>query len=546
MKKIYPFYLFLFGFLGLLLLRLFQLTIIEGSINRQSADTQRIRLRKISAPRGMIFDRKGKPLVRNIPIFNRCSLTENTCSEISRQEALRLEAEGRDTELLIGAGRSYPYGKATAHLLGYLGEVTEEEIKNKSCKSFSLKDLVGRTGIEEQFDCLLQGIDGGELMEVNTEGKTLRKIGKREAVVGQDITLSIDIDLQIEAYKALEGRRGALVASVPLTGEILVLVSSPGFDKAQAVLNDPDQPLFNRAISGAYPPGSTFKLVTAAAGLEEKKITSQTLIEDTGVITVGAFRYTNWYFTQYGKTEGKINVVEALKRSTDTYFYRVGESVGASKLIDWAKKFGLGKSTGLELPSEISGSLPNPSSGEWYLGNTYHLSIGQGALWLTPLQVNQMTSVIASGGKWCQPHIRVKEPFDSVYTDPPAGGERAQGKQASERPVRRSLGEGGVKGCHDVGLKKETIGLVTEGMKEACSPGGTAFPLFNFKVPVACKTGTAEFGDPKGKTHAWLTAFAPVDKPEIVVTALVEEGGEGSRVAAPIVKKVLEAYFSSN
>jgi len=269
--------------------------------------------------------------------------------------------------------------------------------------------------------------------------------------------------------------------------------------------------MFNRAVAGLYPPGSTFKIVSATAGLEEGKITEATTYVDTGEVRVGSYVYTNWYFTQYGKTEGEINVVGALKRSTDTLFYKLGEWVGPIRLAQWAKAFGFGKPTGIDLPVEAAGRVPDPSSGQWFLGNTYHFAIGQGDLLTTPLQVNVMASIVANGGKVCKPYV-----LNSKF-------------QTEE--------------CKDLQLKPETLRLVKEGMRGGCAPGGTAFPLFNFQPQVACKTGTAEFGDPAGRTHAWLTAFVPADDPQIVVTALVEAGGEGSRVAAPIVKKVLEVWF---
>ncbi len=516
-QTLFIFWFFLLFAFGILFLRLFQLQILEGKENRELAEGQRIKLRKITAPRGEILDRNGKLLARNTPIYKKCPASG--CEIITREEALRLETEGKEADLEIDIGRKYPYGEALAHVLGYLGEVTEEEIKN-----YKLGDYIGRTGIEEEYEDVLRGVDGGELVETDTEGKIIRKIGKKEATAGKNVTLSIDADLQVVAYQALEGRRGAVVAQNPKTGEILALVSSPSFnpeDITQEVLLDPSSPFFNRAISGAYPPGSTYKIVTATAGLEEGKITSETKIEDPGEIVIGKYRYANWYFTQYGKTEGVIDITKAIKRSTDTFFYKVGEFVGATKLVEWGKKFGLAGMLGIDIPGEISGFLPNPSSGDWFLGNTYHLAIGQGNLGLTPLQVNTMTAVIASGGKLCRSHL------------------------ANEVEPRKDGNKGANSECRDIGLKPETIQLITEGMKETCSAGGTAFPLFDFSPGVACKTGTAEFGDPAGRTHAWLTAFAPAENPEIVVTALVEAGGEGSSIAAPIVRKVLEEYFHS-
>lgn len=504
----------------LLLARLFELQIILGKRNLELAEGNRIRKEIFSAPRGIIFDRNEEPLVRNVPVY-RLSVDNNQVPStkyqiITREEALRIETQGgQEAERLrVDVGRDYLYGPALAHVLGYLDW-----------------ELAGTTGVEEKYEQILKGQDGGEIYEIDTKGVKIREIQNFEPIPGQDLYLSIDGELSKIAYQALEGRPGAVVATDAKTGQVLVLVSSPSFnpnmmrsgemgsEKWEEWLNNPGKPFFNRAIGGIYPPGSTFKIITAVAGLEEGKIDETTKIEDPGVIRIGEYSYANWYFTKYGKTEGTIGIVRAIKRSTDTFFYKVGEWLGAGLLADWAKAFGLGRTSGIDIDGEVDGLVPTPewkekTMGErWFLGNTYHFSIGQADLLTTPLQVNMMTSMIANGGKLCQP------------------------------VVRRQKTEGGEQKCQDLNLEEKTLQLVKEGLKEACSPGGTASVFFNFTPQVGCKTGTAEYGDPEGKTHAWLTAFAPVDDPEIVVTALVEGGGEGSVVAAPIVKKVMEYYF---
>jgi penicillin-binding protein 2 len=506
------FYLIFFLVFALILGRLFWLAIIQGGNYRAKAEEQRVKIRRIVAPRGIIYDRLGRPLVQNLPVYKICQEKEKTCQEISREQALELEATNRDADLVVEIGRHYPYGQALAHVLGYLGEVNQEEV----AAGWSLGSLRGRTGIEEEDESLLRGVDGGEIIEVSASGEVMRVIGREEPVAGQELKLSLDLDFQLAAYEALKerGQKAALVASTS-EGEILALVSYPAFDPnllSESDLQNPDQPFFNRVIAGTYPPGSTFKIVTATAGLEEGKINAQTEIEDPGEIVIGPYRYANWYFTQYGRTEGVIDLVKAFKRSTDTFFYKVGELVGASEIIVWARTFGFGRLSEIDLGGESMGFLPDPQAGDWFLGNTYHLAIGQGALGVTPLQLNNMTTVIANGGKLCQPRVA-----------------EGQSDKASE--------------CEDLGLSEETLKLIREGMKEACSTGGTAFPFFDFKPQVGCKTGTAEFGDPQNRTHAWLTAFAPADKPEIVVTVIVEAGGEGSYVAAPIVKEVMEEWF---
>ena len=515
--RIYFFYgLLLCGCL-ILLGRLFELQIIFGAENRSTADGNRIRKTIDRAPRGIIFGANNEPLVKNVPIYRLKDKEKDEYKTISREEALQIEAKGGEEaeRLRVDVGRNYPYGQYLVHVLGYLGEATADEVTKGE---HALGDLIGRTGIEENYDKLLKGIDGGEIYEVNTQGVKIRTLGKIDPTPGEDIYLSIDPDLSRVAYQAMEGKRGAVVVIRPKTGEVLALVSSPSFDPEKItneVLTDENKPLFNRSLSGAYPPGSLFKIVVATAGIQEGKISKDTLYNDTGFIQIGSYRYNNWYYTQYGRTEGNINLVTAIKRSTDTFFYKAGEEIGAQKIIDWAKVFGLGELTGIDLPGESPGLLPDPSK-EWYLGNTYHLAIGQGDLMVTPLQANLVAGVIASGGVLCRPTIL--------------------SHSTTKKPDNQN-------NCKNLNLKPETLKLIKEGMKEACSPGGTAYPFFGFTPQVACKTGTAEFNDPTGKTHAWFAAFAPADNPEIVVTAVVEGGGEGSAVAAPIVKKVMEAYF---
>jgi penicillin-binding protein 2 len=290
---------------------------------------------------------------------------------------------------------------------------------------------------------------------------------------------------------------------------------------SQILLDQENQPLLNRAISGTYPPGSTFKLVTAAAGLEDKIIHKNFVIEDTGIFSVGSFSFSNWYSTQYGKTDGEVNVVKAIQRSNDIFFYKLAELVGVDKLSSFAEKFGLGKKLGIDLGGEQSGTVPTQEwkkkvIGEnWYLGDTYHYGIGQGFLLTTPLQVNAWTQAIANGGILYKPHLLLNTKYSILNTK---------------------------------FLSTETISLIKEGMIGACSTGGIAWPLFDFKVKgkpisIACKTGTAQHGGEETMPHAWITLFAPSDNPQIIVTVLSESSGEGSNVAAPIAKKILEEWF---
>jgi penicillin-binding protein 2 len=453
-----------------LLARLAAIQLIDYDYYQTLARENRVRVISLPASRGGIFDRFGQPLA----------------------------ADGAH-------GREYYLGAAGAHVLGYVAEGDNQ--------------LVGREGLEFSYDELLRGRPGSLLVETLADGSVVREIGRQEPVGGQDLITTLDKGLQQMGAKVLAGSKGAVVVSQPQTGEILALVSAPAFDPVLVTkfLNDENQPLFNRAISGTYPPGSIFKIITAAAGLEDKKITGQTVIEDTGTVRIGDYTYANWYFTQYGRTEGKLDLVGAIKRSNDIFFYKVGEKLGIKALSEWAKFFGVGRLTGIDLPGEAKGLMPDSEWKQtnrhepWYLGDTLISAIGQGNILMTPLQVNVITGIIANRGSWCRPHLAGK----------------------SE--------------CRHLDINPDTLDLIIEGMVAVNQPGGTAYPFFNYPVDVAGKTGTAEFGPTvKGQTqtHAWYTAFAPVQDPAIAVTVLLEGGGEGSAKAAPIAKELLTYWFA--
>lgn len=500
-----------FVFLG----RLFYLQIILGAKNRALADNNRIRKITLPGPRGIIFDRQDRTLTYNLPIYR--LINNNRLESLSRDQGLLLLSKNQEDKLKIDVGRNYVFGPSLAHVLGYLGEATEAEVDKEKAV---LGDLVGRMGVEQYYEEKLKGSPGGELLEVDTEGNLLRRLGENPAVSGADLQLTLDARLSQVAFDALGGQKGAVVALNPQTGEVLALVSSPSFNPekiSQETLEDQDQPFFNRALSGLYPPGSIFKIVTATAGLESGQVTRETVFTDNGFLQIGQYIYKNWYFIKYGRGEGSLDIIRAIKRSNDTFFYKVGEWTGPQKIAFWARQYGLGRPTGLDLPGEAKGFVPDPesklaSTGErWFLGNTYHLAIGQGDLQVTPLQLAVLTGVVANGGQVCRPFL-----VGTINPD-----------------------------CREVGVKKSTLAIIKEGMKEACAPGGTATVFNSFSPQVACKTGTAEFNDPQERTHAWFTAFAPLDNPRIVVTVLLEAGGEGSIVAAPVAQKVLEYYFNN-
>ena len=540
--------LLIFG-MGLLAAKLFTLTILEGPRYRQLAAENRLREVKITAARGIIYDRNNNVLVRNIPLF-----TDERGKQFFEEKPA--SASGQMRESLT---RGYPFGQAFAHVLGYIGEINEEEIVNLSAKyKYAAADLVGKIGIEQSYDTLLRGKDGREVYEVDALGQIVRVLGRFEPSAGNNLKLTLDAKLQQIAAQELTGKKGAVIAAIPATGEILTLYSSPSFDPnsfirgegVEQILVQEDQPLFNRSIAGLYAPGSTFKIVVALAGLEHNIITPGTVFEDTGILKVGNFSFGNWYFLQYGKKDGMVDIIKALQRSNDIFFYKAGEAIGIEKLADFSRKLGIGNTLGIDINGEEVGIMPDPQwaqkvrGSSWFLGNTYHVSIGQGDLLVTPLNVNSWTNLIAGNGRLCKPHLT----------------------GAADSAI-----------CKDMGLKPASIELVREGMKLACAPGGTGWPLFNFKVindklkpdgidflhtfesttsgqkkveiQTACKTGTAEFGPSslrssgQVKTHAWFTVFAPAANPQISITVLIEGGGEGSTNAAPIARKMLEEWF---
>lgn len=468
-ERLIWFYWLLILIMGIFSLRLVYLQIWEVKYYRLLADENRIKQEILPAERGKILDRFGEVL---------------TLSE------------------------------ANVHVLGYIGEADEEE-----ADKYYLGAIIGKMGLEKQYDEGLRGRDGLSILEQDAEGKILRELKRIEPIQGEALATTLDAGLQTKAYKLMNQRKGAVVVSNPNTGEILALVSSPSFDpkNLEKFLNDENLPLFNRALGGEYPPGSTFKVVTAVGALEEGVINGQTQIEDTGEIIIGPYRYANWYFTQYGRKEGWINIIKGLARSNDVFFYRLGEKLGIERLADWAKYFGLGTETGIDLAGEAKGVIPDPvwkkevMKEDWYTGDTFITAIGQGHLLMTPLQVNQMMSIIASRGLWCKPFLV------------------------------------GVANCRKLDISQKTIEIVIEGLKQVCKTGGTAWPFFDFPVSVAGKTGTAEFGQQddktKIKTHAWFSGFAPADKPEIVVTVLLEAAGEGSGQAAPVAKELFNYWF---
>lgn len=515
----------------ILFFRLFHLQIMQGQANRELADGNRIKIAIIHATRGVIFDRNGKILAANSPAFR---LKDRL---ITREEALELEVKNdpRISDLEVDNVRSYPKGGEFAHVIGYVGQISEDQLKKGEYRNYSAGDRIGQAGIEAEYENVLRGIDGGEIIEVDSKGRKLRTLRLNSPIPGQNVYLTIDGALQDKIYQLMkEGLVkvnsccGAVLAMDPGNGQILALLSFPGFDpnlftknqdeaSIADILSRPDSPILNRAISGTYPPGSTFKIISSLAALSSGKITKDTIIEDTGVIYLGTFSFSNWYFNQYGKLDGSVNLIKALQRSNDIYFYQVSRIVGEEALNDWARKLRLGDKLGIDLPGEEVGLIPTDGwkrktfGQPWYPGDTLHMVIGQGFVLTTPLQILGITSYVAAGGQLYMPHL--------------LSGFKSKILVSNLLPA-------------------DKLQLIKEGLKLVPQEGGTAWPFFSFPIPTAGKTGTAEYGDPKNRTHAWYTSYAPAEQPKIAMTVLIEGGGEGSSVAAPIVKEAYRWYFS--
>lgn len=571
-----PFVVISFGLLALFL-RLIDLQIVQGSTLRQISEENRFFRKTIPAERGVFLDRFDKPLVFNKLIYYKIDNPSQLYapqSLISQEEAMQLMVAS-PAAVARKTYRSYPYKEALSAVLGYIGQVTKEDLQKNT--HLNVRHEIGRLGVERTLDAQLRGKDGEEVYELNAQGRIIRKVSQKPSQAGENIYLTLDAELSVFVSEQLKGVRGSIVVGDPDTGEILALASSPTFDAnvltqpalneeeakkknetLKSYFNDPQKVFFNRAISGVYPPGSVFKPITALAGLEQSAFNAETSVVDEGTLKVNDFEYQNWYYRQYGQVEGAVTVTRALARSNDIFFYKAAEWLGPNKLATASRLFGLGSPTGIELGSEASGLVPDPAWKEktigepWYLGNTYHFGIGQGDVLVTPLQVFNLTGVFANHGKKCTPHI-----VRSVSKDQALKVE-----------------------CEELGFSEEHLKTVWEGLVAACSRGGTGFPFFEWNEThenkVACKTGTAEFGgeDEKGyrKTHGWFTAVVEIPNSKfqipntedqvisekqmvevekisypkkIVITVLVESDEEhpfreGSRDAAPIALEIVK------
>ncbi len=596
-KKINWFFLFLF--LGLIILggQIFFLQFVKGVFYQKLAEENRIRIQTISPNRGVILDRFGKILARNIlnfslvfipadlpkekrqlddliiqvskiinqdPIYFRKLISDSKLysfepifiqENLTQEQTILLKIKIQNMpgiNLIEQTQRQYLTGQLTSHVLGYLGKI--DPIEKKQNPEYLLNDYIGKTGLEFFYEKILRGISGKKQIEVNSLGKEERIIIQKPSQTGHSLILSLDLEFQEKIYQALinvlkknKKEKAIAIALDPRNGKILAMVSIPSFDNNfftrgiseqnyQKLVNNPNKPFLNRAISGQYPPGSTIKPIMALAGLEENIINQNTIIQDNGVIGIPN-QYNpkiTYYFHGWQRSGlGPMNVISAIARSSDIFFYTLGggyknfKGLGIEKIIEYFRKFNLENLTGIDLPNEAKGFIPTPEwkekikNEQWYLGNTYHLSIGQGDLLVTPLQVAFWTAAIANNGIIYQPQM-----VDKIVN--------SEGHLVQEnfpKIIKKDF------------IKIKNIKIIQKGMEQAIDSGETK--LFNnLPIKVAGKTGTAEHLTNKDP-HSWFTLYAPTKNPEIVLTILVEEGGWGSVVAVPVAKEVLEWWVEN-
>ncbi|MGD1931621.1 MAG: penicillin-binding protein 2 [Leptolyngbyaceae cyanobacterium] len=553
----------LFGAVGT---RLAQLQLVEGPRNRQRAETNRIRLVPKRPARGALLDRNGKILASSrlshavsiwpiaLPrsewplVVDRLSSILNVEPDSIRQ---RLEQAGYESieaitiargispaqataiaefgdelpgvRLEAEAVRNYPNGDLAAHALGYTGEITQAELDDPTYETYRMGDIIGQMGAEAAFESQLQGEWGGQQVEVDSSGRVISVLGNKPAISGNDVQLTLDLELQKLAEQALGNTRGAIVALDPQSGGILAMASRPTFDPnifttnitdAQwAQLQGAEHPFLNRSLQG-FAPASTFKIVTTAAGIESGEYSPSAVLPTFPFLRIGGIQFWDWNNAGFGPLGWR----GAMAMSSDTFFYQVGRKVGGETLIDWTRRFGFGTKTGIELASEESpGLVPDDAWKQenmgygWYVGDTINMSIGQGFLQTSPLQVAVMFAVPANGGYLVTPHL-LKD-------------------SRTEDDWRES-----------VGLQPVTIEVLQDGLRQVIS-SGTARSLNLPNIPpIAGKTGTAEA--PPFENHAWFGAYAPAENPEVLIVAFAEHsGGGGGSVAAPMVKQMLEAYY---
>lgn len=559
----------------LLIMRLWQLQVLQGSEYRKLSEANRFRIIAIPSPRGILFDRNGIPLVKNSPYYY-ASITYGefdtskvfllskllnipaeaileklngkrlspftpirikqglSFNEIAFIESRRSDVPGLTIE--VDVSREYLHGTVGSHVIGYIGKRNPTQSRDPIFRDVPPDAFVGQWGIEMSFDTSLRGTHGKRVIEVDALGREIKMLREKLPVKGRDVELSIDVNVQKEAEKALGERAGAVVAMKPYTGEILAFVSKPSFDPNLfakgmsydewiALTRNKYKPFLNRALQSQYPPGSTFKIITAIAGLEEGVITPETKVDCKGGITYGKWHFGCWRSAGHGV----VSLHRALVESCDVYFYEVGRRLGIEKIYAYATSLGLGRETGCELGKEKQGLMPNTKWKQekrrqpWYLGETFNTAIGQGYVSATPIQMAVMVSAISNGGNLYKPTI--------LKDTEPVLSDRAKVSPETLEIVRKALS-----------------GVVNE-------PSGTGWAAKSQLTTIGGKTGTAQvvaikegskYLPERFRDHAWFVAFAPVESPEIAVVVFVEHGGHGGGAAAPIAKRVIEEYLKNS
>jgi penicillin-binding protein 2 len=583
--------LFVVIMIGILFVRLWFLQIISGAQYRKKSESNRIDLRDILPVRGMIFDKNGELLVDNRASFALGVIPEDiknldgliddigrlieidglsakkkineglrqnpfnsvyikkglTRDEVARIETNVFHMPGVIIE--VKPKRHYIYGPLAAHLIGYLGEIDKEQLNKEVYKENKVGDFVGKFGAEKKWQRYLNGIRGGQQVEVDASGRRLRVLYQKAAEPGFNIYLTIDKDLQMLAESSLKNGAGAIVAMNPMTGEVLTMASSPSFNPNdfakgmdekgwKQLISNLRFPLQNRVISGQYPPGSLFKIIVAIAGLEEGVIDPDEKVFCGGSYSFGGRLYRDW------KEEGHgyVDLHRALVESCDVYFYKMGQKIGIDTIARYAKSLGLGSKTNLQLGDEKEGLIPNRAwklrrwHVPWQEGETLSVSVGQSFVLITPIQIVRFVSALFNGGVLFKPQVTKwveREDKEKIFKFKPNSAQRWSIKKENMELIKRAL-----------------VGAVNE-------PHGTGARARLDKIRVAGKTGTAqvialpeerelakERNIPyKLRDHAWFVAVAPAENPAIALAILIEHSGTGGSKAAPIAKKILECYF---
>lgn len=530
------------------------------------SEENRLRVIPLLAPRGGIYDRNSKPIVKDEICYNASIIYSQVKDKQALAKALGQilgKPEGKMTEAITKARRQpfvlsiiepnigidkaidveeissdypgllldvmpkrdYPYGKVAANMIGYLGYINRGEFARLKHYGYQVNDLVGRDGLESQYDDYLRGSYGGKQLEVDSRGREVSTLGLKEPAAGKDIYLFLDLDLQRYCDELLVGKKGAIVVMDPKTGGIIAMASAPSYDPSifidldrkrdrSEVLRDHEYPLLNRAITGAYPPGSVFKMIVATAALETGKETEGTTFVCPGYFRLGRGVWKCW---KKDGGHGPQAMRDALKNSCDVFFYNTGLIVGADNISDYAAMFGCGSVTRVDLPGEVPGLLPGTSwkkrrlNEDWGKGDTVNYSIGQGYLLCTPIQMLKMVAVVANGGYAVRPHL-----VDRIEDVSVASGDQV-----------------------DLGISPHSLQVVREGLyKVVNESGGTGVRAQVPGVVVAGKTGTAQTST--GKNHGWFTGYAPYDDPKLAIVVFDEFGGKGGYYAAETAGKVLK------